>query len=441
MLIMKLIMKFLAAFFLLLVLAYFFRQRWLLNLPQLLPSKATVSGSSSLLRGSYYEVSIPPTKEAKYKSAKYRLWVPDGVKTLRGLIVKQHGCGDAAAASGLEHANDLQWQTLALKHQFALLGTEILNGDRPCEYWALINYGSGEAFLKALDAFAKKSQHAELTEVPWALWGHSGGADWVAQMLQQYPERTIAVVAVRGGGFPLLGTNPTLAGIPVLFASGEKDPYASETLELPKQVFLRYRKINAVWAFAIEANTAHESGDTRFLAIPYLDAAIGDRLASDSNQLNLVKADRGWLGNTGTHMIAPINLYEGNPLEAVWLPNEETARKWQKYVKTGKIPATRKPAAPTNLSVTRIGTTEALLTWKYIPDLENGLPSFRIYRNSSLIQTLKGQEHNFGDAAEPPNVVLEFRDKNATLNSIYTVTAFNDLGEMVAHSNQPIEQK
>jgi hypothetical protein len=76
----------------------------------------------------------------------------------------------------------------------------------------------------------------------------------------------------------------------------------------------------------------------------------------------------------------------------------------------------------------RTATGGNLLTWNFTPDLDNGLPSFRIYRNGWLIKTLQGQTHNFGDAPEQIDIALEFYDQSAA-NSIYRVTAFNALGE------------
>lgn len=417
-------------------LLYFGWESWLVRTPQPLPQQSTVAVavSDGLLRGSYHEVSIAPTRVDKYLSADYRLWIPDGVPTIHGLLVKQHGCGDAAAATGLEYANDLQWQALASKHHLALMGTKLPTGNRRCGNWALLDGGSEGAFLKALRALAQKSRHPELDKVPWVLWGHSGGADWAAQMLQKHPDRTIAVVAMRCGGYTFSGTNSALLGVPVLFAVGEKEPTADECLELPKKVFFRYRKAGALWALAVEADIGHESADTRLLAIPYLDAILTARLMAHGTNLRPIDAAHGWLGNTVTHEVAPLNRYEENPLQAAWLPNEETARKWQEYFTTGRISPTLKPAAPTNVCATKIGATEVILTWNFTPDLENGLPLFHIYRNKSLIRTLQGQGHNFGDAAEPPNVTLEFRDKNATPNSIYAVAAFNVLGESASQS-------
>ncbi len=419
-----------------LVLLYFGWKQWLVTVPESLPTNPTlaVNVNDGLDHGTYYEVSISPQKTDKYLSADYRIWIPQGVKLIRGLIVKQHGCGDAAAATGLDHANDLQWQALALKQQFALLGAKYSTSNEMCENWALLNSGSDRAFLRALHIFAQKSNHSELDKVPWVLWGHSGGADWAAQMLRKHRKRTIAVVATRCGAatFPDQ-IDSKLFGVPVLFAVGEKEnTLVNECRDLPQRIFSRYRKEKALWAVALEANTSHETRDTRLLAIPYFDAIITARLKKDSNQLFPIDRSQGWLGDPVTDEIAPIDKFEGNPLQAAWLPNQETARKWQEYVTTGEISATRKPAAPNNVRATKINPKAILITWSYTPDLENGLPSFRIYRNNSLIQTLQGQSHNFSDAPEPVNIKLEFKDTKAAPNSTYTVAAFNQLGESIS---------
>jgi pimeloyl-ACP methyl ester carboxylesterase len=402
------------------------------------PATVTAAGTSQILRGQYYAASIPPTAADTYQSADFRLWMPADIPTIRGLIIKQHGCGDEAAATGLEHANDLQWQALALKHQFALLGTKFPMGKQPCESWALTNYGSGSALIKALELLGTQSKHPELNRVLWVLWGHSGGADWIAQLLQQSPDRTIAAIAARGGGFTLLGTNPTLANTPVLFALGAEDRIVvRETRDLPTQAFERYRQIAAPWALAVAAKTGHELGDTRSLAIPYFDAILTQRFPLQGNDLQPIDPAQGWLGNVTTNEIAPISKFAGDPLKAAWLPNEETARKWQQYVTTGKITPTQKPRAPTNLQATRRDSNTVFLTWQYQPDLEQGLPAFRIYRNNAEVAAIARQSHNFGDAPDPPSPVLEFSDKNATLNASYSIGAVNDLGESRSESISP----
>ena len=417
-------------------------QHWRSSKSEPLPPQITVAGTSNILRGQYYAASIPPTSIDSYQSADFRLWIPANIPTLRGLIIKQHGCGDDAAATALAHANDLQWQALALKHQFALLGTKFLTGKQPCESWALTNYGSGSALIKALELLGTQSKHLELNRVPWALWGHSGGADWIIQLLQQYPDRTIAAIAARGGGFTLLGTNPTLANIPVLFALGAKDKVlVNETQTLPTQAFQRYRKLAAPWTLAVEANTGHETNDTRMLAIPYLDAILTQRLPLDGKDLRPIDRSQGWLGNIVTYKITPANQFEGNQLESSWLPNEETARKWHEYVTTGRIYPTQKPTVPNEVKATIVEQKKVLLTWNFKPDLENGLPSFRIYRNNSLLATLQGQSHNFGDVTNIPNVELKFRDEAAAISNTYSIAAFNTLGESRSNPIKPIQNE
>ena len=53
----------------------------------------------------------------------YTLWIPDGVKTLRGIIVHQHGAGTTASIEGSAAAYDLHWQALAKKWDCALWGS------------------------------------------------------------------------------------------------------------------------------------------------------------------------------------------------------------------------------------------------------------------------------------------------------------------------------
>jgi hypothetical protein len=297
-------------------------------------------------------------------------------------------------------------------------------------------------------------------------------------MLRKYPDRTIATILMRCGGSLIKSTgdssiseiDPRLLRVPVLISVGEKEPYADECRDIPKKIFFNYRKAGAFWALAVEADTGHESGNTRLLAIPYLDAVLTARLPMLGTKIRPMDEAQAWLGNTSTHATVPVNQYQGNSLEAAWFPNKEVAYKWQQYVTTnvwnqlkyglckaerlfilkvlqhstencypGKVLPTQKPDAPTNVRVTKTGKAEVILTWDFSPDLENGLPSFRIYHGDSLIGVLQGQEHNFGDAPQHPYIVLEFRDKNVKHNAIYTVSAFNALGESVSQPSRLVE--
>src|ERR1700730_14051454 len=72
--------------------------------------------------GTYLNLDYPAstaTNELQV-AVTYTLWIPDGVKTIRGIIVHQHGAGTTASIEGSTAASDLHWQALAKKWDCAL---------------------------------------------------------------------------------------------------------------------------------------------------------------------------------------------------------------------------------------------------------------------------------------------------------------------------------
>jgi hypothetical protein len=67
--------------------------------------------------GQYLKVDYPASTNAGelQTAVTYTLWIPDGVKILRGIIVHQHGAGTTASIEGSTAADDLHWQALAQK--------------------------------------------------------------------------------------------------------------------------------------------------------------------------------------------------------------------------------------------------------------------------------------------------------------------------------------
>lgn len=144
----------------------------------------------------------------------YTIWVPPGVKALRGVIVHQHGCGEGSCKSGLTGAFDLHWQALARRHDCALLAPSYEQPDKAeCQLWCDPRNGSGAAFQRCLKDLGSASGHPELAEVPWVLWGHSGGGHWAGGMTLLHPERVAA--AWLRSGVPLLTPNPERSTIQV----------------------------------------------------------------------------------------------------------------------------------------------------------------------------------------------------------------------------------
>src|SRR5262249_50899770 len=79
----------------------------------------------------------------------YTVWVPPNVKTLRGVIVHQHGCGEGSCKWGLTGAYDLHWQAPPRKHDCALLSPSYEQPEKAdCQMWCDPRNGSDAAFQK-----------------------------------------------------------------------------------------------------------------------------------------------------------------------------------------------------------------------------------------------------------------------------------------------------
>ena len=220
---------------------------------------------SPLTQAATFDCTIEPGSDHAIGKAHYRIWIPEETPELRGIIFRQHGCGQGARKLGLEHADDIQWQTLAQKHGFALMGSQIWAPEEDCSTWTMPEDGSANAFLSAIKLLARASGHAELDHVPWCLWGHSGGAIWTVNMAYLFPERIIAAFP-RSGGLSPVGRKYTRShpkrpdsskatlGVPILFCYGKQEYQSGnrfyDLIAGVHEVFDYGRKHHAPWALA-----------------------------------------------------------------------------------------------------------------------------------------------------------------------------------------------
>lgn len=348
----------------------------------------------------------------------YTLWIPDGVKTVRGIIVHQHGAGTTASIEGSTAAYDLHWQALAKKWDCALLGPSyhVLNEKTDTtpggsELWFDPRRGSEKTFLKALGEFAAMSGHPEIESVPWALWGHSGGGIWADVMTTLHPGRVTAVW-MRSGSALMFLTHPEFAApnipaalyaIPMMTNPGVKEKPAvkgqpdepdkrSEAEKMKMKgpwlgnlaTFREYRAHGGLIGFAPDPRTGHECGDSRYLAIPFFDACLRMRLpdkGSKDQTLKPMDTTRAWLAQVLSDEAKPAAEFKGNPNEAVWLPNEAVARAWMEYVRTGATSDTTPPPAPFDVKVSVMGDQGTEIVWSAEADFESGIGGFIVTRD------------------------------------------------------------
>jgi pimeloyl-ACP methyl ester carboxylesterase len=384
----------------------------------------------------------------------YTVWIPPGVKTLRGVVVHQHGCGEGSCKSGLTGAYDLHWQALARAHDCALLSPTYEQPEMAdCQKWCDPRNGSDAAFQKCLVDLGKKSGHLELATVPWALWGHSGGGHWAGGMVMLHPDRVAA--AWLRSGVPPVKVDPGRPGVkpysvpeaalrvPVMCNLGTKEGVTEKGKQFAgvwpanETFFHELRNKGGLIGVAIDPFTSHECGNQRYLAIPWLDACLTARLPKvTGGPLRPMPADKAWLAPVLGGPAAPVAKYLGDPLKAAWLPNEAIAKAWTEYVKDTKVTDTTPPPAPSNVRV-----RGNKVTWDAAADLESGLANFVVERDGRVIATVPEKGRNpygrpifqylqYSDTPTQPLIPLQFTDKTAEPGKphIYRITAVNTVG-------------
>ena len=399
-----------------------------------------------------YEASVNPG-ELVFAS-NFTLWIPPGVKSLRGVIVHQHGCGEGSCKSGLTGAFDLHWQALAMKHECALLSPVYEQPDKAdCQMWCDPRKGSDAVFQKSLIDLGGKSNHPELASVPWALWGHSGGGHWAGGMVLLHPER-VAAAWLRSGVPPVEGKpsayqiSDVATQVPLMCNLGTKEGVTVKDGQFAgvwsgvESFFNAMRDKGALIAVAIDPLSSHECGNQRYLAIPWLDACLSARLPMKNGEplKPMVVAD-AWIAplHTGeSEIVAPVPTakFEGAREKSVWLPNEAMARAWTQYGKDSVVTDSSPPPAPTNLKV-----SGSELTWEAVADLESGLASFIIERDGEVIATIPENPANpfgrpifqglqYSDTPPQPLVKMAFKDNHAEPGKSYQyrIIAVNTVG-------------
>jgi pimeloyl-ACP methyl ester carboxylesterase len=404
----------------------------------------------------YYRVRYEPSAgpgERRF-GVNYTIWIPPNVKTLRGVVVHQHGCGEGSCKSGLTGAYDLHWQALARKHDCALLAPAYEQPEKAdCQLWCDPRNGSAAAFQKGLADLGKKSGHPELARVPWALWGHSGGGHWAGGMVMLHPDRVAA--AWLRSGVPLLKDDPkrttikahklpaAALAVPIMCNLGTKEgvtekakPFAG-VWPANEVFFNEVRSKGGLIGVAIDPLTSHECGNQRYLAIPWLDVCLTARLPKATGEpLRPMPRDSAWLAPVLGGEAVPAAKFASDPRKASWLPNAAIGQAWMEYGKDTKVTDTTPPPAPMNVRLQ--GNT---LTWDATADLESGLASFLIERDGQVIAMVPAKARNpfgrplfqglqYSDTPPQPLVVMKFIDTKAEAGKAhqYRVIAVNTVG-------------
>lgn len=382
----------------------------------------------------------------------YTVWIPPGVDSLKGVVVHQHGCGEGSCRSGQTGVFDLHWQALAAAHDCALMAPSYEQPqDADCQQWCDPRNGSGIAFQKGLVDLGKLTGHPELPSIPWALWGHSGGGHWAGGMTLLHPDRVVA--AWLRSGVPLLEINPdrpsiqahilpeAALAVPIMCNPGTKEGVTvkegrfARVWPANERFFDQVRSRGGLIGVAVDPLTAHECGNQRYLAIPWLSACLDARLPQKSGHpLRPMPLESAWLAGFLETTAYPVAEFEGKRRRSFWLPNREIAEAWEHYVRDTEIPDNTKPPRPT--SVVLDGKT---LRWEAEADPESGLGYFLIERDGVKVASIPDKlENRFGrplfqglqysDTPSAPLVSMSFEITGGAPGATYRVIAVNTVG-------------
>jgi hypothetical protein len=387
----------------------------------------------------------------------YNLWIPEGVKTVRGVIVHQHGCGEGSNKGAVTAADDLHWQALARQWDCALLGPVIHQPEAAnCRLWCDPRNGSETTFLRALTDLAQQSGHPEVATAPWCLWGHSGGGFWASILQAKYPERIVAIWFRSGtaysawqksddpqlvGQVPFVELPPAAYEIPMMANPGTKengDKRFNGAWTGTLAMFKAYRAKGAPIGFAPDPLTSHQCGDQRYASIAFFDACLALRLPATGNTLRKIDQAKGWLSPLLGDIAVLAADFKGDLTTSNWLPDAAFAKAWADYVKTGATSDSTPPPAPFRVA-TKATDAGVEITWDAHADRESGLRQFIVKKDGVSIgrvpETPKNpfgrplfQGMSYGDTPTQPLAAMRFVDKGAKPGSKYEIIAVNGVG-------------
>jgi hypothetical protein len=197
--------------------------------------------------------------------------------------------------------------------------------------------GGGEGIITLLQKLAEESGHPELASAPLLFWGHSTAGPFGSSFASLHPERVIGFIRYHSG--PVTGADlNVIRHMPALFFCGGKDPGVDANgrhcTEMVKELWASGRTLGAPWTFAVEPDATH--GDPKDLkkandlVIPWITAVLRQRLSSEGVALRDISDASTWMGNNQPGEVAAYSTFPGSKADASWLPDEASARGWQR---------------------------------------------------------------------------------------------------------------
>jgi pimeloyl-ACP methyl ester carboxylesterase len=276
------------------------------------------------LQHKYRSYDYQETAENMLKQV--RVTIPEGLTTVRGLLV----VSNAAGGDTRDSYNEGWFAEFLYMHDFAFIGTKGFTS----------HIESFQAFQHALKQIAAESNHPELVNVPYVTEGFSAGGGFASRLLVEAPDRVIACVPI-SSRLNFTGMTPNAAQLhtPALIISGGNEANVEKMVE---PVLEAYRPQGALYGWMTVQGGVHARYGQEVLAMPYLDAVVRLRYPSDGDvrkaplKLKPIDPDTGWIADnttwtSGLTRISPAKQFAGAIAKSSWLPTEDIAYIYRAY--------------------------------------------------------------------------------------------------------------
>ncbi len=223
--------------------------------------------------GEVVDYRVLPVRGERIDRAEFRMWLPEGSGSLRGIWVLLMGTNQSA----LGLVDEPLWREWATRQGVALVGVYLLNENGNYD-WP--ETGSGRALVDALEYFSGVTGRGELREVPIYLAGFSQGGQFAYHFALWNPGRVGGFVTVKGGkhrmpeGCKKKEGDEAEGAVPGVLIAGEED--ADSRRENLEQVAEAGERMGMPWVSVVEPKTGHELGQSARLIVSFFAWQMGD---------------------------------------------------------------------------------------------------------------------------------------------------------------------
>ncbi len=278
-----------------------------------------------------YQWSVPmPNAGPEPTNRRVYLWIPPDCEKVRAVVVGQHNM-----------LEEFIFSRPAFRKTMADLGFAVVWITPSFDPLFRFDQGAGERFEALMKSLADESGYSELAAAPVAPIGHSAHASYPWNFAAWKPERTLAVLSIKGDapqtnltgcGKPNVPWGDRkIDGVPGLMVIGEYE-FGQNRVDPA----IEFRKANPDALVCVMTDVGHGHFDASDQLIErlgmFLHKAADARLPDNDGALRPVDPRDGWLidqwriEGARKAVAAPYADYKGSRDKAFWCFDEEMAR-------------------------------------------------------------------------------------------------------------------